>query len=57
METEALNRSIEFYDDFNNLTVNFPFGGTTVPRVGELVYLPGQGTKQGSEAYRVTRVT
>jgi hypothetical protein len=57
VETEAVYRSIEFYDDLNKLTINFvPFGGTTVPRFGEVVYLSGQGTKDGSGAYRVIRV-
>ena len=36
METEALYRSIEFYDNFNKLTINFvPFGGTTVGLPGD----------------------
>jgi len=57
VDNEGFYRSVEFYDDFNKLTINFvPFGGTTVPRIGELVYLPGQGTRDGSGAYRVVRV-
>jgi hypothetical protein len=54
VDNDALYRSVEFYDDFNKLTINFvTFGGTTVPRIGELVYLPGQRTRDGSGAYRV----
>jgi len=57
VDNDALYRSVEFYDDFNKLTINFvSFGGTTVPRVGELVHLPGQGTRDGSGAYRVVKV-
>jgi len=50
--------SLEFYDDAGRIAVNLvPFEKASfIPRVGEIVYLPGQGPKYGAGTYRVTKV-
>ena len=63
MANEAVGKSIsedciEFFDDAGKVGINLvpPEKAAFIPRIGEIVYLPGQGSGCGDGTYQVTGV-